>query len=407
MCDMHNGDRDDLAKPAAATAAERIVALDALRGFALMGILLANILYWSGWGLMSDEQRLAFAGADSMQWQYRFHHLLIDGKFYTLFSLLFGAGFALQLARIEERGGNGLAIYRRRVLVLLGIGLIHSCLIWDGDILTLYALMGLILPLFIRWSDARLAITALVLIFIVPFAGVALFNALGWAPHTALYDLGDAVALAMGTKLTTDNGVEVLASGRWDQLAAWIISGPIYAWGIKLESWRIPKVLGIMLLGLIVGRWFAAGRLPGDRVLLQRTVIAGLVLGLPPTLAYAFLPKQDQADWSSLLGTVPMALAYGAAFLLAWPRARGVLEVFAAPGRMALTNYLSQTMIGIVLFYGVGFGLVGQVKPLGIYAIALAIFACQIVFSRWWLARHAMGPMERLWRNLTYGRGPR
>lgn len=407
MCDMHNGDRDDIAKPTAATAAERIVALDALRGFALMGILLANILYWSGWGLMSDEQRLAFAGADSMQWQYRFHHLLIDGKFYTLFSLLFGAGFALQLARIEGRGGDGLAIYRRRVLVLLGIGLIHSCLIWDGDILTLYALMGLILPLFIRWSDARLATAALVLIFAVPFAGVALFEALGWAPHVALFNLGDAIALAMGTRLTVDNGVEVLASGRWDQLAAWIISGPVYAWGIKLESWRIPKVLGIMLLGLIVGRWFASGRLPGDRLLLRRTVLAGLILGLPPTLAYALTPGQAQDDWSSLLGTVPLALAYGAAFLLAWPLARGVLGLLAAPGRMALTNYLSQTMIGIVLFYGVGFGLIGRVQPLGVYAIAVTIFACQIVFSRWWLARHAMGPMERLWRNLTYGRGPR
>jgi uncharacterized protein len=401
---MHNGDRDDLAKPAAATAGERVEALDALRGFALLGILLANILYWSGWSLMNEAQRLALAGADGVLWQYRFHHLVVDGKFYTLFSLLFGAGFALQLARIEGRGGNGLAIYRRRVLVLLGIGLIHSCLIWDGDILTLYALMGLILPLFIRWSDARLAITALVLIFVVPFAGVALFDALGWAPYSAMYQLGDAVALALGTRLTPDNSVAVLASGSWDQLAAWLISGPIYTWGTKIESWRIPKVLGIMLLGLIVGRWFATGRLPGDQALLRRTLIAGLVLGLPPTLAYAVLPKQGQADWSSLLGTVPMALAYGAAFLLAWPRARGLLGLFAAPGRMALTNYLSHSIIGIVLFYGVGFGLVGQVRPVGIYAIALAIFAGQVLFSRWWLARYAMGPMERLWRNLTYGR---
>ena len=290
------------------------------------------------------------------------------------------------------------------MLVLLGIGLIHSCLIWDGDILTLYALMGLILLLFIRWSETRLAIAAVLLIFVVPFAGRALFAALGWAPHTALYALSDAVALAFGTRITADNGVAILASGRWDQLAAWIGSGSIYAWGLKLETWRIPKVLGIMLLGLIVGRWFASGRLPGDRTLLRRILLAGLLLGLPPTLAYALLPKQGQADWPSLLGTVPIALAYGAAFLLAWPPARGVLELFAAPGRMALTNYLSHTLIGIVLFYGVGFGLIGQVRPLGIYAIALTIFACQVVFSRWWLAHHAMGPMERLWRTLTYGR---
>lgn len=120
--------------------AERVDVLDALRGLALFGILLANILYWSGWSMVTDAQRLHWAGADVVLWQYRFHHLLVDGKFYTVFSLLFGVGFALQLERLARRGHDGLRIYRRRVLVLLGIGLVHSYLIWDGDILTLYAL---------------------------------------------------------------------------------------------------------------------------------------------------------------------------------------------------------------------------------------------------------------------------
>src|SRR5688572_22763945 len=94
---------------------ERIEIVDALRGFALLGILLANILVWSGWVLMTDSQRLALAGEVSVTWQYRFHHLLVDGKFYTLFSLLFGAGFALQIARLSARGEAGLRLYRRRV----------------------------------------------------------------------------------------------------------------------------------------------------------------------------------------------------------------------------------------------------------------------------------------------------
>ena len=100
---------------AAAETKERIEILDALRGFALLGILLANILYWSGWLMMTSEQKLAFAGADAVNWQYRFHNLLVDGKFYTIFSLLFGTGFALQIARLSSRGVNGLHIYRRRV----------------------------------------------------------------------------------------------------------------------------------------------------------------------------------------------------------------------------------------------------------------------------------------------------
>ena len=401
---MLDGDRNDLTKLTAAAPSERIEALDALRGFALLGILLANVLIWSGWELMTEAQRLALVGEHGVLWQYRFNNLIVDGKFYTLFSLLFGAGFALQLDRIDRRGGAGLTIYRRRVLVLLGFGLVHSCLIWDGDILTLYALLGLLLPLFVRWSDTRLAIGAFFLVFLVPLVGVPLFEALGWAPHEAFYQLSDSVAAKLGTRITSDNGVEILGSGRWDQLAAWVLSGPIYAWGLKLESWRIPKVLGIMLLGLIFGTRLAAGRLPADRTLLRRVLVGGIAIGLPATFAYALLPGQRQADWPSLVGTVPLALAYGAAFLLAWPRARSILVHFAAPGRMALTNYLSQTIIGIVLFYGVGFGLIGKLRPLEIYGIAILIFASQVVISRWWLSRHTMGPMERLWRSLTYGR---
>ena len=110
-------------------ASERYEVLDGLRGIALFGILLANILGWSAWGFMPADQRLAIAGEDAVRWQYIFHHMFVDGKFYTIFSLLFGVGFALQLARLERKGLNGLAIFRRRLLILLGIGLIHVSLI--------------------------------------------------------------------------------------------------------------------------------------------------------------------------------------------------------------------------------------------------------------------------------------
>lgn len=401
---MHNRNRDDLAQAAAVLAAERIEALDALRGFALLGILLANILYWSGWGLMTDGQRLALAGAEGVRGQYIFHHLLVDGKFYTLFSLLFGASFALQLERLERRGNDGLAIYRRRVLILLAIGLIHSWLIWDGDILTVYAMLGLVLPLFVRWRDRSLAIAAGLLIFAVPLVGKALFAALGWAPEAWFFDLSDRIARSMGTVITAENGVSVLASGDFGDLAAWIVSGSPYSWGVRLESWRIPKLLGIMLLGLIVGRRLAAGTLLANRTALWRLLAVGLAIGLPASAVYAWRPDQNQDDWPSVLGTAPLALAYASAFLLAWPKAKSLLGWFAPPGRMALTNYLSHTLIGVVLFYGIGFGLIGKLPPPVIYAVALTIFATQVLLSRWWLARHAMGPMERLWRNLTYGR---
>ena len=387
-----------------ATAAERVLVLDALRGFALFGILLANILAWSGWSMATDAQRLAWAGADGVAWQYRFHHLLVDGKFYTLFSLLFGVGFALQLQRLGQAGQDGLRIYRRRVLVLLGIGLVHSFLVWDGDILTLYALLGLLLPAFHRWPARALVWSGLALVFAVPFAGQALFAALGWAPHKALFEFSDAIARAMGADPAPDQIIAWVQREDWRGWAAWVASGPWYSWGLRLEAWRIPKVLGIMLIGMAAGRRLAEGTLLPDRRLLWRVACVGLLVGVPASLVYAWRPGLGQADWPSMIGTLPLALAYAAGFVLAWPSASRWLGVFAAPGRMALTNYLAQSLVGIVVFYGIGFGLVGRLPLWAIYGVALLLFSVQIAASRWCLGRHAQGPMEAVWRRWTYGR---
>lgn len=391
--------------PAAAPPAERIDALDALRGLALFGILLANILYWSGWTFLQPEQKAALGGTGGVTAQYAFHHLLVDGKFYTLFSLLFGAGFALQLDRLTRRGANGIAIFRRRLLVLLGIGLVHMVCIWDGDILTFYALIGLLLPFFRAWSDRALLIAAGVLVFVVPLAGYTLFEALGWRPHEAVARLGDRIFEALGG--TTPDPIGWLRRSDFHSYWTWTMGGWPYAISTRLESWRIPKLLGIMLLGMVAGRRLTAGTLLEDRRLLWRVLVGGVIVGVPLNVLYAAHPDQSQVSIPSLFGTVPLALAYGAGFLLAWPRAKRVLGILAPAGRMALTNYLAQTLLGIAIFYGIGLGLVGTLPPWRIYLVALAIYAGQVAFSHWWLARHEQGPMERLWRLGTYGRGGR
>ena len=385
--------------------AQRLDVLDALRGLALFGILLANILYWSGWGMVTDAQRLEWAGAHTVLWQYRFHHLLVDGKFYTVFSLLFGIGFALQIEHLVRRGHDGLRIYRRRVLVLLGIGLVHSYLIWDGDILTLYALLGLLLPAFHRWRTRALVATGLALVLVVPFAGKALFAAIDWAPHVALYALSDSIAKAMGADPAPERILAWMQREDMRGWAAWVASGPWYTWGLRLEVWRIPKVLGIMLIGLAAGRRLAAGTLLSDRRLLWQVFLAGLAVGLPANAMYAWSPGLDQADWPSLLGTMPLGLAYAAGFALAWPAASRWLGLLVPAGRMALTNYLTHSVVGLVLFYGIGLGMVGRLPVWAIYAVAVTLFAVQIAVSRWWLAGHAQGPMEALWRRWTYGHG--
>jgi uncharacterized protein len=382
-----------------AAKAERIELLDALRGFALCGILLANILYWSGWIFMQTEQRIALAGESGVELQSFFHHAFVDGKFYTLFSFLFGIGFALQLERLTKRGLDGLRIFRRRLLVLLAIGLVHMVLIWDGDILTLYALLGLLLPFFRKWSDRSLAAAAAVLIFAVPSFGYWLFEVLGWRPHIAIFNEANRWFANWGGN--PDDAVSWLRREDLESYFKWVLSGWPFAIGTRLESWRIPKVLGIMLIGLIAGRNIALGDFPGRKILL--TVLgAGAAIGVPLAIAYGLEDEPGQNSLSSVLGTVPLAFAYAAAFALAWPWAKPVLSVFAAPGRMALTNYLTHSLLGILLFYGIGFGLVGHLQPIGFYGVALAIVAGQIIFSRWWLSRFEQGPMERLWRAATY-----
>jgi uncharacterized protein len=158
-----------------------------------------------------------------------------------------------------------------------------------------------------------------------------------------------------------------------------------------------------MLIGMVLGRRLVAGTLLTDTKLLRRVLLWGLLIGLPFSLLYALDDKAAQDGAWAIIGTAPLGFAYAAAFALLWPRLRG-LRVFAAPGRMALTNYLTHSLLGILIFYGIGFGLVGTLPPLGFYGVALAIFAFQILFSRWWLARFDQGPIERLWRRATYGR---
>lgn len=392
-----------LAEPdGAAPTRDRIELLDALRGFALLGILLANILYWSGWALVTEAEREAMASTAEQLWQYRFHHLLVDGKFYTLFSFLFGLGFALQLDRLERRGVDGVRIYRRRVLVLLAIGLVHSMVIWDGDVLTLYALLGLLLPLFRPLGERAILAWSAALIFAIPIAGAALFDALGWQPERAFYALSDSIVAAFGWRPGPDIALRLLPSAGLGDIVLWNFSGTPFSWGLRIEGWRIPKILGIMLLGLWAGRRLSAGTLLSDRRLLRRVLAGGLAIGAPASLFYALVPGQDQSGLASMIGTVPLAMAYAAVFALAWPHLHRWLGLFAAPGRMALTNYLATSLAGALIFYGIGLGLIGRLSPPTIYAVAIAIFAVQAAASHWWLSRHAQGPMEALWRKLTY-----
>lgn len=384
--------------------AERFEVIDALRGFALLGILFANLPYWAGQPFARPEEMKAILGGVSTEAFGAFFNGILDGKFYTLFSLLFGLGFALQLHRLEAKGADGLRIFRRRMAALFLIGCVHIFFVWDGDILTLYAAMGFLLPLFRNLSDRALLVWSFLCLFVMPPIGMMFSGMNGLWPGNSLFELANRIAHWQGVDIMKVAPIPFVGGGGWHEFTVWQSTGWAYNYADRLNNWRIAKVLGTMLLGMVAGRYLLRGELLGNRRLLWSVLIVGLVVGLPATVIYAQMPPHSQQTWSSLIGTAPMGLAYGAAFLLAWPHASRVLGVMVPVGRMALTNYLMHSVIGALVFFGIGLGMMGRMPILQVYALGVAIYFGQILFSRYWLARHRQGPMEAVWRWMTYGR---
>ena len=399
--------------PFAEPNGNRFEILDALRGFALLGVLLANILGFCGWFDLSQEQQVALSSETGVRvWSF-VHHAFVDGRFYSLFSLMFGIGFAVILARLSQRDATeALTIFRRRLWVLLGIGMVHLCLIWAGDILVLYSLLGFVLVACRNLSDRGLLIGAAGLV-LFPIVGYGLVWATSFPFYLPLYELGMHLDTVFSPEHSKLSSLERLRLEGAVPFIEWNLPGPLFRFGWLLESWRLPKVMGLFLLGLWAGRRLAAGTLLNDRALLRRVCTRGFAVGLPAGLLLGVMPEAYgpptmQGFQNAVLyafAVVPMALAYASGFvLLCQAGGERWLRQFAPVGRMALTNYLSQTILCTTIFYGIGFGMVGRFAPWQVVATALTIYTGQWLFSRWWLSRYAFGPMEWLWRSLTYRR---
>ena len=404
-------------RPSATNAAPissntRFDILDALRGFALFGIFFANIQYFAGWLFLDTSAKSTIEGAAIYD---AFMLMIVDGRFYTIFSFLFGLGFSLQLSRLQTKvAGNANVLYLRRLSILLLISLIHLCVFWIGDILLLYALLGFVLFFMRKCSDRHLLIIA-ALLFLLPIPGYYLFWKLGIDPSLGLY-------LVAGHLVDGSDNVSGLLAGfyetvhttsivRFFELNFEIAIGRL---GYYFDTWRIPKVLGIMLLGMWAGRQLIADKLLENTSLLKKVIFSGLVVGIPSTVIYTELGGLNSFQTHSadgflsviayMLAVFPIAFAYIAIFTLLWRKHNSILSIFAAPGRMALTNYLLQTCLGIIVFYGIGFGLHIQGAPSSLVAIAILIFIFQVVLSNIWLKVFMYGPAEWVWRMLTYGK---
>ena len=387
---------------------ERIDLLDVLRGFALGGIVVVNYGVLSGLLFMSPAElaSLEFTAADRAA--EFLVHVLLEQKFYSLFSLLFGIGFSILMGRATDRGSAFAPFFRRRLAVLLGIGFVHAILIWPGDILILYAVLGFVLLLF-RGAPDRTVLRWGIALLLSPIAVYAVFLAARMPDPMAMLP-GDgpsplAAALAAFREGSYPEVVRAnvfMYAGRWIQYVL---------------SIRIPRVLGMFLLGIWLDRRDVFRDPNGNRALLVRTLAWGVLVGLPANLAVAWIGESQAAlpasgrgllhTTLSAVGVPALALAYASAIALAMRRSAGRSRwtVLAPMGRMALTQYLLQSVAGVAIFYGVGLGLYGRMRPLAVCGIALGVFAVQVILSRIWMARFAYGPAEWIWRRLTY-RGP-
>ncbi|MFL5481718.1 MAG: DUF418 domain-containing protein [Gemmatimonadaceae bacterium] len=383
---------------------ERVVALDVLRGIAVGGILLANVIVFFGLTFLSRDQVAALATTTADRGAIWFEHIFIDQKFYSIFSLLFGIGFGIQLSR---GGDAALPRFRRRLRILLAIGAIHAFFIWAGDILMLYALLGFTLPWFARKSDRALLKWTLILLA-TPTVLYALVLTLWIATgqHAGSADSGLPAAMLHFFEGIGRGGLKdafignlVFLSGRWADLFATV---------------RFPKVLGMFVLGLWTVRTGVTSSLADHRPLLVKWATLGWCIGLPANVAAAWIFRRWYylpPNGGGLIGTalqgvgVPMlALGYAATIALLVINGRRWITTFAPVGRMALTNYLMHSLICTTLSYGFGFGLWWRTSPATAMAIAIAIIAVQIPLSALWLSRFRYGPVEWIWRRLTYRR---
>jgi uncharacterized protein len=424
-------------RPEPVAANERIAAVDVLRGFALLGILAMNIVAFA-WPDAAYENPMrggGFSGLDRIIWV--FNYLFFEMKMMTLFSMLFGAGLVLMGERSDQRGASLRGVYYRRCLWLLVIGLLHSYLIWSGDILVMYAECGLIIYLFRRWRPRTLIPVGIAfLCVLVPIVlGVAAgFDFLedtakkaeaaekagkqptrfqAWIYH----DVWKAKILpeidpdAPRKKEELEKSIRLHRGGyagivkdRAKELIRGQTLGFIFA-GFWLAGGRMLIGMGLMKLDVFSGR--------RSRRFYIGLALLGYGIGLPLVAYGAYeLIRTDfglrfqlhGGVFLNYFGSVLVALGHVGALMLIYKagRMKWLTSRLAAVGRMALSNYLTHSIVCTTLFYGYGFGAFGHINRTGLAGIVLVIWIVQLLGSPIWLERFRFGPAEWLWRSLTY-----
>jgi len=401
---------------------ERLETLDTLRGIAVLGILAMNIYTFAlpfnfylnpgaldpiGIGLSDSTDRFA----------YMLTHVLAEYKFITLFSLMFGAGIAMQFSKAasgEDGRKQAMNLHLRRMTGLLLIGAVHAYFLWFGDILFIYAVIGFLVGVFIPMKNRTLMISAVVLILfgaLVAWGPIAL---LGLAPPEVIDEVGAGFYTPPEEEMR--RVVEIYQSGGYlAELSNRVVMAAQQHVGVFFSEYAY-RTLGIMLIGIVAFRsGFLSGRWPIFAYAMFAVV--GIGIGLPLTyfgfiareaVDFEFIYSFSTGKLYNYFGSLFAAAGYaGLIILLVKIGVRPLVWLLQPVGRLALTNYLLHTIICTVIFYGsYGFGLYGTMGPAELVRIVLMIFAGQIVFSLIYVQIFRMGPFEWLWRAFSYKERP-
>lgn len=369
---------------------KRLGSVDALRGLALFGILLANVPFDENMGTNT------LTGQLDTTLSFLFH-LLIEKKFITIFSILFGFGFYIQMKKADEAGINFRPYYFKRMLILLLIGCIHAYLFWFGDIIRDYALCGILLLFVYRWPSKKTLITGIVFSVFLTAAVFIANSALG--PQYA-YD----------TSIVRDHPI---MNSYWQYL--WINARIDPFVNFLQDS---PITLVFCFGNMLIGFWMAkAGFFQHPdkfKATRKRIILIGLFTGLSASYLFWLVTSGKLELTPALLwlpflivaGMIMQSLFYISAFigLFQSTRTGKMLAVFIPVGKMSLTNYLLQTLLYLVIFFHWthGLQLFGKIGMTETYLIAILFFGLQVLFSKTWLKHHQQGPVETIWKNLSY-----
>jgi uncharacterized protein len=385
----------------------RIAVVDVLRAVALFGIVVTH----AGMGFLAGRPPrpdfMAFTPLDQGVGQIVM--LFFNGKFFTIFSFLFGLSFAIQLNNAAQKGKAFSGRFAWRLILLAAIGLAHGAY-FSGDILIIYALLGLLLIPVQTMNTKVLAAVAVVLLLNMPGLLMGLSRAGSSPPPpppaTSQPSAGPAPS-------SPQRQFDIKQRGTVGELVHLNLTESLQAkWVFQVRTGRLWMTYGLFLLGLCAGRMQLFRDSEANRKFFRRLLIGAGVVAAGTTIVAVLKPVTPMATdtlgvlagFSFSVQQASLSAVYLASITLWFWRqpASGLLPQLAPMGKMGLTTYLLQSVSGLALFYGIGFGMLGHLGIAASVIAGMAIFAVQILLSRWWMSRFSMGPVEWLWRSLTF-----